>query len=331
MRVEIPTFDTAFARTGGYPHPDWGTIYGWVDANVDSAARQEVVCELERRWLARLAAHLGGGYRVAESAQFLLLHDPAATDADAFLRMAEETLALVEDSLEEAADGPETHGKVPVIVFPEDDDFYDYISHFFPHGHYGLLGGVCIREGDVHLALRCSEEWVRRTFSHELTHACLAHLELPSWLEEGVAEVIARRVVDEEPIHFDSLARERHYAFWSWHGLTSLWTGSAFGRPDDLGHLAYELSEALVRWINAEDQRRFNQFLLAAKCDDGGEAAARQCLGRSLVAYVAPLLGEGPWLPPAGLPPGALPPTASWVSHPCPIARRGNARGQATV
>ena len=301
MGIQIPSFDSAFANVAGYPHPDWGVIHQWVDASVDEADRHEAICEIERGWLARLSAHLGGGYRVAESAQFLLLHEPGVVEAEAFLRMAEETLAMVEDALELTSPAPRQHGKLPLIVFTDDDEFYDYISHFYPEGHYGLIWGVCIREGDVHLAMRCPEGFIRRTFAHELTHACLSHLDLPEWLEEGVAEIIACRVVGDDPVILDALARERHHAFWSWHGLTSLWNGSAFIRPDELQHLSYELSEALVRAINAEDPHRFNAFLVRAVRSDGGETAARECFGRSLVGYVALLLGEGPWLPPKSI------------------------------
>lgn len=301
MTVPFPSFDDAFEHAAGYPRPLWGTLWARVEATDPEADRHEAAVRLERMWLDRLAAHLGGDYAVAESENFFLLAETGRQPREAFLAMAETTLGLVLDSLE---DRPEDQapGKIPVIQFTEDDDFYDYISYFYPDGNYGQFAGVCIREGEVHIALRCPDESTRRTFVHELTHACLAHHDLPLWLEEGVVEVVSRRVTDEHPLHLDSDARDRHYAFWSWHGLTGFWAGASFARPDELQGLSYELAEALVRLINAEDASKFDAFLRAAAHADGGESAARSVLGRSLIAYVAKLLGEGPWMPPLTAP-----------------------------
>ena len=279
----LPPFDDAFEVTAGYPRPRWDALWGWVNANVCEQEQHDAVCRIERMWLRRLASHLGGGYALAESPNFFLLSEPNAGAPDTFLGMAETSLGLVRDALEEGP-GQDAPGKIPVLLFTEDDDYYDYISQFFPDGNYGRLSGVCIREGDVHIALRCPDEWARRTFVHELVHACLADRDLPVWLEEGVVEVVTRRVTDEPPAHLDSLGRDRHYAFWSWHGLTSFWAGTSFGRPDELQGLSYELAEALVRLINAENPSAFDEYLRVATHADSGESAARACLGRSLVA-----------------------------------------------
>ena len=297
MIPPLPAADVAFEPGHGFPRPRWDALWQWVDEHVAEADRHEAACALERAWFDRLARHLGGAYAVAESDNFLLLSEPGMVEACKFLEMAETTLRFVEDALEDARQTG-AFGKVPVIVFTEDDDFYDYLSQFFGEGNYGRFAGVCVREGDVHIALRCPEDWTRRTFAHELGHACLAHLSLPEWLEEGVVEVVTRRVVDEDPLHLNAVTRVRHYAFWSWHGLTAFWSGTSFGRPDELQHLSYELAEALVRLLNAQDPARFNEFLLAADRADAGEAACGEFFGRSLVAVVAKLLGEGPWIPP---------------------------------
>ena len=299
MQLIPPDFGTTCLAADGFPRPDWESTDRWIDEHVPAASRHEATCAVERLWLEHVAGYLGGGYRIAESDRFLLLYDDAAVDADALLRTAEETLALVEDALESAANDPARRGKLPVLVFTEDDDFYDYISHFYPDGHYGTFAGVCIREGDVHVALRCPEGEIRRTLAHELAHACLSHLTLPLWLEEGVVEVITCRVVDDYPRSLDSQARDRHYAHWSFRGLAGFWDGSAFFRPDELQYLSYELADALVRRMNAHDPAAFDRFLLAATRDDGGENAAREELGQSLVVHVEEILGEGPWLPPA--------------------------------
>lgn len=297
MPVPLPDFGDVFELVDGYPRADWEAIWQWVDENVPEAERQDVAARIERLWLERLAGHLGGAYAVSESERFLLLSEHTPDGRETFLRWAEETLDVVEDSLEMPPDSAAA-GKVLVLVFSEDDDYYDYISHYFPDGHYGLTAGVCIREGDVHLALRCPETDIRRTFAHELTHACLAHLGLPTWVEEGVCEVVSRRAADEDPVTFDAATRERHFAHWSWHGLDAFWDGTSFSRPDELQSLSYVLAEMLVRRMNGHDPAALGRFLAAADAADGGESAARECFGVSLVAFVARLLGEGPWSAP---------------------------------
>ena len=299
MFLDPADFDRACTMSEGFPRPDWAALWRWLEENVPAERQHAAVTHLERLWLTRLAAHLGGGYRVAESESFLVLYDPEAVDEPAFLGLAEQTLSLIDDALERATPSHGDAGKFVILVFTEDDDYYDYVSHFHADGHYGTFAGCCFREGDVHVALRCPEDWLRRTLAHELTHACLTHLPLPLWLEEGVVEVVTRRVANEDPPPFDALRRERHYAFWSFHGLTGFWNGSSFSRPDELQYLSYELAEAVVRLMNAQDDKAFEDFLLAASAHDSGESAAKHHLGKSTVSFVAQLLGEGPWLPPA--------------------------------
>ena len=297
MPVPVPDFGDAFELLDGYPRANWDAIWQWVEENVPEAERQEAAARIERRWLDRLASHLGGSYAVSESERFLLLSEHAPAGRETFLSWAEETLGVVEDSLELPTDSAAI-GKIPVLVFSEDDDYYDYISNYFSDGHYGLTAGVCIRQGEVHLALRCPVADVRRTFAHELTHACLAHFDLPTWVEEGACEVVSRRAVGEDPVTFDATTRDQHVAYWSWHGLDAFWDGASFTRPDELQSLSYALAETLVRRLNGHDPAAFGRFLLTASAADGGESAARACFGVSLVAFVARLLGEGPWSAP---------------------------------
>lgn len=52
---------------------------------------------------------------------------------------------------------------------------------------------------------------VRHLVCHELTHACSAHLQLPAWLNEGLAAVTVDRFLGRQTIRSDSRALVRDY------------------------------------------------------------------------------------------------------------------------
>jgi hypothetical protein len=52
---------------------------------------------------------------------------------------------------------------------------------------------------------------IRHLVCHELTHACSAHLDLPAWLNEGLAAVTVDRFLEKRSIRDDSLDLVRVY------------------------------------------------------------------------------------------------------------------------
>src|SRR5688572_25195416 len=74
----------------------------------------------------------------------------------------------------------------------------------------------------------------------------------------------------------------KHQRFWKEADIQHFWSGHSFGRTDDGNSLSYDLARIIVEQL-AKDWESFKRFVLAARHDDGGEAAARERLpGRLL-------------------------------------------------
>ena len=99
--------------------------------------------------------------------------------------LVDRTVKQVENTLGETAWNG-SFGKRAAIIFGEQDDFFQYISHFSIEGEHPSGGGVSVSRGFTHIALpRTTGETVNQTIIHELTHDALAYLTLPLWLNEG--------------------------------------------------------------------------------------------------------------------------------------------------
>jgi len=256
-----------------------------------------LICDLERQWLGILRGGLGGGYEVHEGPRAFLLTDLEEPDARELLAFVERTVGILDDALEGNADQG-VHGRHVVIVISEEDDYYSYVSHHFPDGHYGLTAGVCIRGGEIHVVVNGTGAELRRTLAHELGHDLLSTKSAPLWLEEGVVQVLTRYALDEPPLELMQDAMVAHGQCWHWHGLAGFWDGSAFFRPDDVTARAYELAELLARGMNRLDAGKFDRFLATADREDAGESACRAVYGVSLLHFVGLVLGAGPWFVP---------------------------------
>lgn len=191
----------------------------------------------------------------------------------------------------------EGYGKHVALVFKDVDQYYEYTSQFYPDdGEFGLSAGVYINEGYGHFAFPSQDISIAEPIAaHELTHACLAHLPIPTWLNEGIAVVMEEVLVGVSP-YINSELLLRHRRYWNSETINGFWRGDSFHAIDEGQELSYSLAQMLVRNIS-KDYQAFSSFCRAVKSDDAGEAAAIQFLGVSLQALIEPLLGEGDWCP----------------------------------
>ena len=184
-----------------------------------------------------------------------------------------------------------------------------YVSYYHPDDRHGLSSGMFINKDYGHIALQFAD--IRRAepvIVHEVTHNCLRHLRLPSWLNEGLARRVEKAVGRSlaggfwsagfgpvPPILDGELAGE-HHSYWNGRNIQEFWAGVSFYRPDEGIKLSYNLGEILVELL-LEDGGNFLDFLENAHCQDGGQDAALKCLGRSLGDVAATFLGPGDWQP----------------------------------
>ncbi len=271
------------------PRPQWDVLNTFVEYEFDADEQADAWTEIARQWLGRLGEALNSDYEVHESKHCLLLCARPDSDANVLLRTLETSRQALLSILQGVADF-RTPGKQVAIVLTNANQYYSYVCVNDAEGHHGASGSMQIRDGYPHVVAYGRHLAVlQNTLAHEMTHASLAYLSLPQWLEEGLAQMFEEDIGGRQPLLLTSEAARRHKRYWNKHGLESFWRGEGFSRPGKVQELSYQLAEILLRllasehrprWfgLNREPQRRLLAFIRDADACDCGEAAAREHL-----------------------------------------------------
>lgn len=306
-----------FIFKDGFHHPDWNHIQRWIDSNIAPADLEDAWNEAVLLWLNRLRDDLGGDYFIVQARHTILLCDQSPETATWLLDYAGQTAATIRETLGALAWGGWA-GRNVVLIFSDEDDYYQYLAHHSPDGEQAKSGGVCIHSGYPHVAFAWYDQTeAANTIVHELTHDCMAHLPLPLWVNEGVAVTMQKAVAPparppgqseqaalfgaainwRAPILWDELA-ERHFAFWTEENIQSFWAGTSFYQPGEPNALSYSLAEVLLKLLSERCAgTAFHAFLQAARQDDAGQTAALDILGVDLGELAGTFLGKGGWRP----------------------------------
>lgn len=288
----------------GFCHPDWSAISEIIENNFPEPEWNSAWEVASRCWLDRVRDKLGGGYQIHETANFMILSEaPMRVIKDA-CRSYEESLKRIIASLEGVA-SDEGYGKHVVMMFATIDDYYGYITYFYPEGEHPMSGGVCLSgEGYVHFAFPTTDYSSYRTvLVHELTHGCLGHLPIPTWLNEALAMRMEQSICGSAIFHLDQEVYEQHAAHWNDETIQQFWTGESWQLPGDSFELSYNLAQVIWGKIEvdlAAPRDEILQFILDSHLEDAGEAACRAIFDLSLGDLVMDFLGEGAWTPEPG-------------------------------
>jgi hypothetical protein len=284
--IDLEQMEGAFSFKEGFSRPDWERIGQRIEA-LSREDRPEAWRQAARQWIWRLRADLGGSYGVFESPNFLLLAE-FPDEAKRLLRFCESAQDFLSDGLGEAA-WRGAFGKQVVLLFTDTDDYYQYIAFFYPDGTHAQSSGLCIHTGGyVHLAVPRDERSLKRVLAHELTHDNLAHLPIPAWLNEGLAQNFEDDLVPMGYQHLTPEAIDSLRAFWNDDNLHEFWSGEGFHDP-----AAQEPSYLLARFLvlkMATNRKQFIDFIQHAHYRDAGDEAAENCLGVDLGEAVAPFV-----------------------------------------
>jgi len=300
MPLEVPDRDEWFPKLDAFPRPDWPAIWGWERAWVKKEDLAEATCHITRHWLERLRTTLGDAYSVVESEHFHLV---SSLDEAARLRMLqflERSRARLVQTLGDVAwtDGI---GKHVVLRFASLDQYYPYIAHFYSEGEHATSGGMFLRNGYAHIAYyeQLTMDSERVTLAHELAHNLVAHLPLPSWLNEALAEAFDADLAGGRFAAVDRELHAEHEAYWNADAIQEFWMGKSFHVPEGQ-RVAYSLAQVLLDIINREVRPKpeeFRRFVTQATWHDAGEAAAQEQLEVGLGEIASVFLGEGDWSP----------------------------------
>jgi hypothetical protein len=191
-------------------------------------------------------------------------------------------------------------GKFVVMVYEDNNRYYDYVSYFgSQEGTFGMSGGMFIHQGYGHLVFPHHEiENTELVAGHEMSHALVSHLNLPVWLDEGIAVNMegVLKSYNSSPITHDLF--DEHQIFWTEDNIQEFWFGESFSRSDEGQKLSYQLARILVSNLS-EDIDTFVQFCNQADWKDAGEKALQRSYNFSLQDLLVNFLGDGDWLPKA--------------------------------
>jgi len=299
--VTLPDISGYLHISRGFCYPDWDGISDVIGKNVPEAMWNAAWEAASRSWVEKIREKLGGGYRIHETPNFMIL-------SEAPMRIIMDACASFEDSLKrivsslEGVASDEGYGKHVVMMFAGIDDYYDYISHFYPEGEHPMTGGLCLSGGGyVHFAFPTTDySSYRSVLVHELSHGCLGHLPIPTWLNEALAMRMEQLICNADIFQLNQEICDKHAAYWNEESIQTFWTGVSWAVTDDGFELSYNLARILWRKIEvdlAAPRAAILDFVAEAHFEDAGEAAFQAIFGLSLGDLVMDFLGEGLWAP----------------------------------
>lgn len=294
--IDLGQVGGAFSFEEGFSRPDWKVISQAIQQRFTGPDDLNIAwTDAARQWVMQLQSDLGGEYRVEDSPQFILLAALDEKKSGEILTFVENTLDQICERLKDAA-WTSGHGKHVILLFEEQDDYYQYVSYFHHDGTHPTSGGCLLARGYVHIAAPYESYGLRQMLAHELTHNCVVHLRLPLWLNEGLAMLFQRAVAPSHQPLLDYELKERHLTFWNPENIQEFWSGISFQKPGDSNELSYSLAEIVLNLLS-EKPGDWGAFLKQAEWGDAGQTAAMDCLGADLGDVMATFLGEGDWRP----------------------------------
>jgi hypothetical protein len=282
-----------------FPIVDWDAMDAHAPATEDPILLDEFWSVTAQAWLEALRTHLGDHFTIRDSARFQLLSALDERTARGVLDYLEKTRKRILRVLEGVAIESEM-GKVCVLVFEDDDQYYHYVSNYYPEeGEFSTSAGMFLQHGYAHFVfVRDHLSGMEPTIAHELTHCLLQHLAIPAWLNEGIAVSTEHRLSPPpgRPLYTPDEMHEKHLAYWNDTTIQEFWSGKSWGRAGEGNSLSYDLAVHFVA-MASRDFATFRGFANAADRADSGDAAARAQLGYPVAHLAEAVLGEGRWSP----------------------------------
>lgn len=297
----VTLLDSEIETVHGLPHPLWERIDRRIctlDHSVQAKQWQSAI----ESWLERVAAAIGGDATVHACEDVRLLASCKHDRGKLLAQWSAAAISRIVDGVGEHRT-PDMIGPRVILVFGDHERYYDYIDRYYGDGEHPSSGGVCLHIGYVHVVIGHGDlEARQQILAHELTHLALAPLDVPVWVNEGIAQVMEGVLTEAAWFTMSRELLREHQRHWQEHGLDGFWSGESFGQTGDSQRLSYHLAEILIRNILAKQKSQVIEFIQQACWQDAGNKAALGCLGRPLSDLATEFLGPGEWSPPDRIP-----------------------------
>lgn len=297
----LPDFHQHLHMKDGFCYPDWNTISDIIENNVSELEWNSAWLHVARLWVERIRDQLDEDYHIYETPNFLILSQASKRIANDICKSYEESLKQILLNFDGVASDA-GYGKHVVLMFGSIDDYYGYLYYFYPDGDHPMSGGVCLSgEGYVHFAFPTTDYSSYRTvLVHELTHGCLGHLPLPTWVNEALAMRMEQSICETATFHLDQEIYDKHIAHWNEETIQEFWTGESWEVPGNSFELSYNLAQILWRKIEVDigpPRSEILDFISKVHFEDAGESAFHEIFDLSLGDLVEDFLGNGNWEP----------------------------------
>lgn len=296
-KISMDWLKPYFPVVNHFPKPKWKMIAQEVEKNHANDDSHKIWHDISQYWVNRILAVLPHQYAAFESENFILVTSESQSYVEQYLKFLEYCLKKILSTLHSIA-SDKGYGKLVVFIVDDMDQYYQYISDYYPEGgEYGLSSGIYLNDGYGHFVFPHQELTQAESITaHEMTHALLSHLPIPAWLNEGMATGIENLLTHSSPLLMDSKSYQRHQSFWGEPEIQEFWNGDAFYRTDEGQSLSYDLAQFAVHSLS-QDYPSFIEFANQAHFKDGGEAAAHVVFGGSLGNLIQQFFGPGNWQP----------------------------------
>lgn len=282
--------------TKNLPIPAWDSNQPKIDQG-DAAALDLYWTQAALAWLERLSTSFDVHLNIYESDDFFLLSALQQRPSEVLIDYAQKAKKRKLATLDGIA-SDEGYGKHIICVLRDEDDYYKYVSEYYPQGgEFAFSGGMFIQDGYGHFVFRQGEmDSMELTLVHELAHALVSHLSIPAWVNEGLAVNIERRWAPRPPQYKPSELAYMHSKFWNPETMQEFWSGKSYLRPDEGNALSYDLAQRIIAVVG-RDHDALVKFVNAASDEDSGQEACVQHLGLSLNAITLEAIGANFELP----------------------------------
>jgi|GEM_PF-1599892 len=245
-------------------------------ANSSNAApaqrRALIVNKIKAFFNERLPKGVGKGIELIETEHFLLWSGLPSIHR---VQVAKWCEAMYEALCAQFGFSPSEHvflGKCPVFCFRSKARFLNFARRFDGYGGKGAVGYtrsieekgyvhvVLFRQGRTELDLNRFASTLVHEASHAFMHRFHSHRLIPNWVNEGYAELVAERVLQDRCItgeNAELLARQ--YVRYDWP------IGDFLRSTGPIGVHQYPLAHSLIAYLESIDADAFAAFIRGLK------------------------------------------------------------------
>jgi hypothetical protein len=274
------------SHSNGLPVLNWRALEEWAKGNLDAI-------ELGRRaWLLHLRDALPPPLHLHETPDAFVLSPFSRITAKSAAHCVANVRERIGQLLGGIAERPTGKHSI-LIVVSDPDSFRDYVSIYPSLANLpASTRGIFINLGCPHLVTVNENLWtLEPVIAREMTRGAIQHLELPLWLEEGIAVNTERQIVISGRDAGEAVATTAHHrAFWNAQRFQEFWSGKSFDGAGEANALSRDLARSIVELL-AKDRASFVEFATNASREDGGAAAAHGLLKQDLGDVATLVLG----------------------------------------